>query len=503
MFTKKFAVIYTFILALLLAFSCMVFTACGENCEPVSQPEPVPEPGTSIFTKSFTFTPEFGGEYIFFDNIYFEELYVTTNGEEIYPSVDGEYRLTSRTTYVISFKGCKELSYELTYDISDDREVALAPGEEYIVKLGKIYDEVKTITTGNDNIKITGIYTGTPNDLEEYEYSPSVKMPSYTLLLFCGEYYVVLLNDGTEEEDVEISLEDIDVVTFDAEGNTSYAFGANGDIYVRLQNIPYGHYKITVPATEGGIRYAVYDEDLDRLSGGNIGANEAYFSAFGDAVYLHLEITGTIDESPENMINIEKVEDEYQWVINGEPLYTNAVELAQGDSLEFGLIVNGVTTNIEITDVDMGAIYGASVDGNVVTLAKDGSVDGGFFDIFIVINSAVYLDLPRFRITPVLAEPFAGVTFETANGKTVMSWENVPNLYSFAYSVNGGTPVTVTTVEITSADITSLLPLGHRRALVKITDVTYSYPEYDAEGSLTGEMRKVTHDDVMKYVVEY
>ena len=140
---KTSTVIITVLLSVLL-FSCMVFAACGEELTPTPEPEPTPTPSTSVVTKSFTFTPEFGGEYIFFDNVNFEELYVTTNGEEMYPSAEGEYLLTARTPYVISFKGCKELSYELTYDISDDREVTLSPGEKRIVKLGKMYDEIKT-----------------------------------------------------------------------------------------------------------------------------------------------------------------------------------------------------------------------------------------------------------------------------------------------------------------------------------------------------------------------
>ena len=57
--------------------------------------------------------------------------------------------------------------------------------------------------------------------------------------------------------------------------------------------------------------------------------------------------------------------------------------------------------------------------------------------------------------------------------------------------------------ENTSFDITSYLPENARRALVEITDITYSYPVYDDNGEPTDETREVTHDDVMKYVVEY
>ena len=52
---------------------CSAFAACGEEPTPTPEPEPTPTPSTSGVTKSFTFTPIYGGEYIFFDNVYFEE----------------------------------------------------------------------------------------------------------------------------------------------------------------------------------------------------------------------------------------------------------------------------------------------------------------------------------------------------------------------------------------------------------------------------------------------
>ena len=84
-----------------------------------------------------------------------------------------------------------------------------------------------------------------------------------------------------------------------------------------------------------------------------------------------------------------------------------------------------------------------------------------------------------------------------------MTWENVLNLYSFKYSISGGEERKVLISDVTSLDITSYISENVRRALVEITDVTYSYPVYDDNGEPTDETREVTHDDVMKYVVEY
>lgn len=491
--------ILIFICVILSSMAIFAFSACGE--ESVPAPEPEPEPGTSIVTKSFTFTPEFGGEYIFFDNIYFEELYVTTNGEEIYPSADGEYRLTSRTTYVISFKGCKELSYELTYDISDDREVTLAPGEECIVKLGKIYDEVKTITTGNDNISISGIYAGTPDDLKKYSYSPDIAVSSCTApFKSSGEYYVTVINDSNDAITEDIGLNDIERISIGDDGTAEFNVTVDEDVYsyICLTDIPAGNYMLEVNGLTAS-SFAVYDGDLKYIPSSNYGSDRLSFDIdTSDRIYIRIS-----GQSIEALCRLYLREETYQWCINGEITRDTIYYAKQGTSFSLVLLVNDDVISSEFSVNEIFADeYDYDIDGNIISISKDCYVDGNGFAISVNygIGSVYYYKL---IVIPVFAEPFAGVTFETANGKTVMSWENVPNLCAFTYSVDGGTPVTVTTGEITSADITPLLPSGHRRALVKITDVTYSYSEYDAEGSPTGETREVTHDDVMKYVVEY
>ena len=147
------------------------------------------------------------------------------------------------------------------------------------------------------------------------------------------------------------------------------------------------------------------------------------------------------------------------------------------------------------------------MDNNVLTLNSDCIVNGSGFIVRAVYpetpGSAIPANTPDLRIVSTLAEPFTGVTFETSNDRTLMTWENVPNLYSFTYSVNSGEEREVTAGENTSLDITSYISENVRRALVEITYVTYSYPVYDDNGEPTEETRKVVHDDVMKFVAEY
>ena len=485
---------------------CSAFAACGEEPASPPEPEPTPTPSTSVVTKSFTFTPEFGGEYIFFDNIYFEELYVTTNGEEIYPSADGEYRLTSRTTYVISFKGCKELSYELTYDISDDREVTLSPGEERIVKLGKMYDEIKTISTGNDNIKITGIYRGAPDDLNRYGSSAlELSVSEYTLPWRSGEYYVMLENIGNITQTTEIKTREQMSTVPVSEDGAAYAeaySGGNSAEVIKFCDLPAGNYLLDVQSSNGSVDMDVYCDGLEYTNGMSTGKS-LYFTVGDDEnIYLILT-THSSDTEVKYECTLERYSDFYYWLVDGVPWYNDDVYLEQGDSIEIAYCKNGEKTDHIIKISDRGDID-EILEGTTFTLAPDYPVYNYNFIYLRAYNGAGerYIYWPELYIVPVLAEPFTGVTFETSNGRTLMTWENVPNLYSFKYSINGGEERKVLISDVTSLDITSYISENVRRALVEITDVTYSYPEYDVEGSPTGETRKVTHDDIMKFVAE-
>ncbi len=496
--------ILIFICVILSLMTIFAFAACGEEPTPTPEPEPTPTPSTSVVTKSFTFTPIYGGEYIFFDNVYFEELYVTTNGEEIYPSADGEYRLTSRTTYVISFKGCKELSYELTYDISDDREVTLAPGEERIVKLGKMYDEVKTITTGNNSISISGIYTGSPDDLKEYGYSPDVPVTSFTVPFKNGEEYYVLFSNTSDTVQTErISLEEVPSIDVRNMSGSAYDIMTDDPNHavIRLNDMRRGNYTLAVDAIDmPPYSVRVFTDELQDKEQLIVDNEITFTTDEGDSVYVYIYSDDILPRSIST--SLQRSEISYFWAIDGEISYDSTLELQNGQSVELAILCN----EAEFEDQSFWMMetelerYNVSINGDILSLHEECIVDGLAFDVFSA--SAFSEKIVPLRIVPVLAEPFAGVTFETSNDRTLMTWENVPNLYSFTYSVNGGEEREILVSDVTFLDITSYLPENARRALVEITDITYSYPVYDDNGEPTEETRKVVHDDVMKFVAE-
>ena len=503
---KTFTVIITVLLSVLL-FTCIAFAACGE--EPASPPEPEPTPPTEqasdIERKVFQFTPEYSGEYIFFGNIYFGELEVITNeGDDLVPDADGEYRLTAGTSYTIAIEEPKFRELKLEYDISDDRGVTLAPGEERIVKLGKIYDEVKTITTGNDSISISGIYTGAADDLDGYRNGLVTATSSRTLPWDSGEYYAIVKNDTDVEQTSDISFRQVKGIQADSDGNAQTVVKCDADNYVcvAFDNVPKGYY--VFETSENISSPTIYSSEMDTINRIYTG-KECYFNVGENmSIYLFIQVSSYVS-ADEITCTLRRYDKEYFWEVNGEPSYTRYVYLKQGESVRISFTEGGkIPEPCELYVRDSQGIYSYTFDGSVLTIDEDCYVDGESFSIRAALTSDGGINIvPELDIIPVLAEPFTGVTFETSNARTLMKWENVPNLYSFAYSINGGEERKVLAGENTSLDITSYLPENTRRVLVEITDVTYSYPVYDDSGEPTGETRKVVHDDVMKFVAEY
>ena len=85
------------VLFALSVFLCIALMACGEDrVYDDTVPAPPSEQESNVENKTFRFTPAYGGKYVFFGNIYFGELEVTTeDGTDLTPDADGEYRLTA------------------------------------------------------------------------------------------------------------------------------------------------------------------------------------------------------------------------------------------------------------------------------------------------------------------------------------------------------------------------------------------------------------------------
>ena len=494
---KRYKILFTFVLITVIIFS-FSFIACGtKKTEPPVKNDPIVVTDDCRETKTFTFDPRYSGEYIFFGNTRYYDITVKEYAEELVPTANGEYLLSGGGKYSVSFDGCEEDEYTLTYDVSDDREFALAPGEEYLVKLGRIWNEVRTLETGNENILISGVYKGSADDLESADLYGRITDPvsNYTMAWQYddGDYYATVVNTGDGEETASLSFADIPHVTVGADGSAETTVNFDGEhySYICFEDLPAGNYVMTVSNVDS-LQSVIYDKNFNTL-GSFSSSNGGYFTTdTASIVYIGFMSHNNGSHS----VNIQFTEDQYQWVVNTIPTY-GPIYVAQGESISFDFLINNEQVNFIADDFNDNKNYSYIIDNEYSVVKVDASsyVDGRGFCIYAFVDGmASFAAAPMLTIIPTLAEPFSGLSGIVADeGKVTMQWQTVPNLYSFEYKLNGVLQPELLVGEKTSSDITSALPKNADRAIVEITEITYSYPVYGEDGNPTGETKKVTH----------
>ena len=505
---KRYKILFTFVpmTVLLLSFS---FIACGtETTKPPVNDDPIVVTDDCRETKTFAFDPRYSGKYIFFGNTRYYDITVKEYAEELVPTVNGEYRISGGGKYSVSFDGCEEDEYTLTYDVSDDREFTLAPGEEYLVKLGRIWDEVRTLETGNGNIRISGVYKGSADDLDRADLYGRITDPvsSYTMAWRYddGDYYATVVNTGDGEETAALSFSDIPHVTVGADGSAETIVDFDGEhySYICFEDVPAGNYVMTVENGLGG-QFDVLNDSMDRLS--TVCSSGLVAFSINEESDVYIGAGMSVSEQYKCKLNKEDVS--YIWLIDGEPIKSNKIFIEQGDSIKITLEVDGqkYTGLIQTSghaDYSVEVMIGSGEC--IVSLDENSLVNGGGFGIIAGNDTGLYM-YPMLTVIPTLAEPFSGLSGIVADaGKVTMQWQNVPNLYSFEYKLNGVLQPELLVDGETSYDITSTLSDNADRAIIEITEITYSYPVYGDDGNPTGETKKVSYpaSEDMVYIVD-
>ena len=492
---KRYKILFTFALitVLLLSFS---FIACGtETTKPPVNDDPIVVTDDCRETKTFAFDPRYSGKYIFFGNTRYYDITVKEYAEELVPTVNGEYRISGGGKYSVSFDGCEEDEYTLTYDVSDDREFTLAPGEEYLVKLGRIWNEVRTLETGNENIFISGVYKGSADDLERADLYSKITDPvsSYTMAWQYddGDYYATIVNTGDGEETAALSFSDIPHVTVGEDGSaeTTVEFDGEHYSYICFEDLPAGNYVMTLDGINE-LSFSIKDSDFGIVPAGLFGTDKLIFDIDEqEVIYILLFVPFANDFE----CLLDLFGNSFQWEINGVNTYDSILYMAQGETVEIYYVINGVRQTEYVLNVnDQLKKYDYDrLSNNIIKLSENCYVDGSGFIVTAYLTISY---LPSLTIVPTLAEPFEGLSgIVTDAGKVTMQWQNVPNLYSFEYKLNGVLQPELLVGGKTSYDITSALPKNAARAIVEITEITYSYPVYGDDGNPTGETKKVTH----------
>ena len=339
---KRYKILFAFVLITVIIFS-FSFIACGaETTEPPVKNDPIVVTDDCRETKMFAFDPRYSGKYIFFGNTRYYDITVKEYAEELVPTANGEYRLSGGGKYSVSFDGCEEDEYTLTYDVSDDREFALAPGEEYLVKLGRIWNEVRTLETGNENILISGVYKGSADDLESADLYGRITDPvsNYTMAWQYddGDYYATVVNTGDGEETAALSFSDIPHVTVGEDGSAETTVNFDGEhySYICFEDLPAGNYVMTMENGLGG-QFDVLDDSMDRLS--TIYSSGLVAFSINEESDVYIGVSMSASEQYKCKLNKEGAS--YTWLIDGEPIRSNKVFIEQGDSIKITLEIDG------------------------------------------------------------------------------------------------------------------------------------------------------------------
>ena len=510
---KRYKILFTFVLmtVLLLSFS---FIACGtETTKPPVNDDPIVVTDDCRETKTFAFDPRYSGKYIFFGNTRYYDITVKEYAEELVPTVNGEYRISGGGKYSVSFDGCEEDEYTLTYDVSDDREFTLAPGEEYLVKLGRIWDEVRTLETGNGNIFISGVYKGSADDLERADLYGGITDPvsSYTMAWRYddGDYYATVVNTGDGEETAALSFSDIPHVTVGADGSAETIVDFDGEhcSYICFEDVPAGNYVMTL---DPGGMYTVdcRDENMNTVLVGQY-SEKFYFDINAEErLYIKVSDVGDIVTDEEKTITLRKDNVSREWVINGVRTYENVYFAKQGETIHFDFLINGVSVDRGYDIPVVSEIYGAqlNIDEKTITLPADcaTSYKRALLGITVPTSGESEIASSELCIYCTLAESFEGLDIDVKDNTVTLSWGDIPGLYSFVFKINGILQPEIIVEGKTFMDITKLIPDNADRIIIEMDNIVYQFSEYDSFGNPKTEKveQKYPADEDMVYIVD-
>ncbi len=520
------------VLVALSVFSCIALMACGEDrVYDDTIPAPPSEQKSDVENKTFRFTPSYGGEYVFFGNIYFGELEVTTDdGTDLTPDADGEYRLTAGISYEIAVDEPKSRVLSLSYDCSYDREAELLPGERYIIKLGRMSDGASVLESGSEEVAVVRLYTGKISDLESYKYNNQSDVSGNDRASRCdkldviwqyesGDYYVLLENKSDIAQTVFVSTKDIVAVSMENKTSAEAAIersDLSAPRVIKFTDLTPGTYEIEPYTTESGTEaaklYEVYNDEFEQIG------SFAYYVYALTGKTLYVSVRASSDDTA---VQLRRLENDYNWVVDGEDvLNTGSVYIGQGDKVEVGFRINGEiyeTVFDESGSVADGYVFLLSHEGRngMIEQTENGSyyTAPSFYYSDKRMDTLVFkkasdsdedmLQYPRLSIYVVYPEPFAGFTEITGNGEeTVFEWEYVEGLRSFTCSVDGKPLLDGYEVPASDKRETRLVlynryifPEGKRCVLLTIDTVTY-YSQTDGEITMKA-------DKSMTYVVRY
>lgn len=290
-------------------------------------------------SNTFTFTPEFSGEYVFgfgasgivglsIDGVSLTEgvggFHVDLEGGKTY-----DIRVTNKT-------GNRVIS-DFTVEPAADRAVTVEGNDSYIVKLDLDSPQCRTVTTDNGNLDV-GVYVK-DSDGTLSVYSPGGYAWDFeqavTFPFEAGEYYIVLHNNSSSEVSANITVDAVPAV---AEGENTVSFGTNWAYYEFIPTA--SDYAFTIATTMPYAQMQLYDASMNGVT---INSGSMMFTVYGltpgQSYYLAIRTDETDNAS--GTVAIGQKENAYAWYVDGEKITGQNVTLDRGWDYNIELVVNG------------------------------------------------------------------------------------------------------------------------------------------------------------------
>ena len=440
-------------------------------------------------TDFFTYTPEYDGRYVL--DITGGTGYNETNasvsvtdesGDIVSRQSGGIYELETDETYKI------RVSHSGTgarFGVSLDAEtlpssLTVGAGKTVLVSLGYLDGEVSTLSTGSNDVVIGGIYRlsgGELDLLEEYGDTSSVTYAWDSEQH--GNYYVTLENTSSSSRTAQLTMADIPSVSVGSDGSaeTTVTFDGEHYSYIRFTDLPAGNYTLVVENVNS-CNFNLLDESFNNLQYDQYGYNILGFSV-GNAqqVYVMAMVTNTNTTN----ITLNKTENAYKWIVDGEILNGTAYTIGQGDSFELALMINDEITDITyyISPTERSR-YSVTTGYNYISIAANSFVDGQSFTVLALYDGIEHYPF-SLQVTPTIKYPFEGITIDSINNQNniTIKWENVNNLDSFILTIPGTSfSTTITVSEYPDSKYTiwgSRLPSKMPIMTFAITTVNYNW----------------------------
>lgn len=382
--------------------------------------------------QTIAFKPDYSAYYKFDleDSTGLNLSVIDSNGNAV--KDNGYYDLKGGENYnIIVTSGDEKAITSLGISLVDGKSSGTVYAKEQrLVKLNISQSDVYNLSTNNSYCLINDILVKSSRGFINYsEYSGYTHLPTVSVPLQEGEYYVLIYNSSAVNRSFNLGAEECAVGEV-GETNTVNTDGMNY-VYIKFE-IDTGDYIGTILNAEN---YKVLDYSLEsipiyRLSNGNFLVENN-----GNVLYI-----GVLAGEGTTNVLLNLSENSTMWKINGEVVDNNKAELERGNSYEIEFYINGIeqgdTFIFNFNGAPDGLAEAINFTDNTLTI-KDYCPTDYSFTVKYYFN-ALAESISGLEITPVYTVTFEGIDI-TNDEELTFNWVQTDDLATIYYEVSNGT----------------------------------------------------------------